>query len=82
MLYGSLFGTMFGATVAGSIYVSQTFKFRAPVYVGERFTARMTVASVKTAPHHMATCDTVIVKEDGSTACTGQAVVMLPPPLA
>lgn len=80
MLYGSLFGTIFGATVAGSVYVSQTFRFKQPVFVGEPFTARITVTAVKTAPHHLATCDTVIVKADGSVASSGQAVVLLPPP--
>lgn len=38
MLYSSLFGTIFGAAIPGSIYMSQSFKFRKPVYVGESHT--------------------------------------------
>jgi acyl dehydratase len=78
MLYGSLIGTIFGASVPGSIYVSQTFKFKKPVYVGEPVVARVEVVEVRAAPH-IATCATTVRKADGSIACEGQAVVLLPP---
>lgn len=42
MLYGGMFGTIFGQ-IDGSIYVSQSFKFRKPVYVGAEVTARLDI---------------------------------------
>lgn len=79
MLFGSLFGTIFGASVTGSIYASQSFKFQKPVFVDETITARITVTGVRQSPH-LATCETVILKADGSVACKGEAVVLLPAP--
>ena len=35
MLVASLFSTLFGRTVHGSVYVSQTLNFKRPVHVGE-----------------------------------------------
>jgi acyl dehydratase len=81
MLYGSMFGTIFGSCISGSVYCNQSFTFRKPVYIDERVTARIEVISVRTSPHHMATCKTAIIKADGIVACEGEATVMLPPPL-
>jgi acyl dehydratase len=79
MLFGGLFGTIFGVTVPGSIYVSQSFKFRKPVYVDEPIIARIEVVEVKRAPLHLATCRTTVRKaKDGVVALDGEAVVLLP----
>jgi len=48
MLTAGLFPTLFGATISGSVYVSQTLRFRRPVYVGDTVVARVTVRSVRT----------------------------------
>lgn len=80
MLYSSLFGTIFGASIPGAIYLSQTFKFKAPVYVGETISAKIEVTGVRTKPFHAATCSTKIVRENGEVCTEGEAVVMLPEP--
>ena len=42
MLVSSLFSTLFGRTVHGSVYVSQTFNFKRPVHVGKSKSSFMT----------------------------------------
>ena len=61
MLYSSLIGTIFGASVPGAVYVNQSFKFRRPVFVGDAVTARITVTGVKFSPRHLITCRSVVV---------------------
>lgn len=77
MLYGSMIGTLFGATIEGSIYVSQNFKFRKPIFVGEEVTARVDVLRIQTKPHFVH-CRTTISNEEGAVCMDGEAVVMLP----
>ena len=43
MLPAGLFGTVFAAAYPGSIYVAQSFAFRAPVFIGDDVLARCTV---------------------------------------
>ena len=77
MLAASLWGTLLGATVPGSIYVSQRVAFTAPVFVGEQITARLAVTALDTGGRR-AICATRIEKADGSVAAEGEAVVLLP----
>ena len=77
MLVASLWGTLLGATVPGSIYISQSVTFRAPVYVAEHITAQLAVTSLDKGGRR-AICATRIIKTDGSVAADGEAVVMLP----
>ncbi|RYG46002.1 hypothetical protein EON67_10025 [archaeon] len=79
MLFSSLFGTLFGATIPGAVYLSQSLAFKAPVYIDEQVTARIEVVSVRAKPH-IVTCSTRVLKADASIACEGEAVVLLPPP--
>jgi 3-hydroxybutyryl-CoA dehydratase len=92
MLTAGLFPTLFGATIAASVYVSQTLRFRRPVYVGDTVVARVTVRSVRTrgggggggggggARQQLATCDTVATLEAcGRVAVDGEAVCLMPP---
>lgn len=62
ILVSSLFSNLFGRSLPGSIYVSQTLQFRRPVHVGARVTARVEIKEVK--PHrtkgHILTCDTAV----------------------
>jgi 3-hydroxybutyryl-CoA dehydratase len=60
MLYGSLISTIFGAQIPGSVYVSQSFRFRRPVFVGDTVVARVEVTRVATAPQHLVTCRTTV----------------------
>lgn len=94
LLYASLIPTIFGATIVGSIYVSQTFKFKRPVYFDERVVARVEVVGVREAPvrggapgakQQFVTCSTVVRKGDGLTGdvcLEGEATVLLPPATA
>ena len=43
ILVSSLFSTLFGRRIKGSIYVSQSLEFKRPVYVGDRIKAHMEV---------------------------------------
>lgn len=47
MLSAGLIPTIFGAQIQGSLYVSQTLKFKRPVYVGDAVLARVTVRSTR-----------------------------------
>jgi 3-hydroxybutyryl-CoA dehydratase len=80
MLSAGLIGTIFGASIPGSIYVSQSLKFRKPVYVGDGVTARVEVLAVRAMPAaRLVTCATTVRRDsDGEVVVDGQAVVMLP----
>ncbi len=81
MLFGSMFGTIFGKSITGSVYLSQSFSFKKPVFVGEEITARVEVTAVRGKPH-IVTCRTTIHKAGGELAVEGEAAALLPPPLA
>ncbi len=50
MLVASMFGTVFGSLVAGTIYGHQMLKFTHPVFIGDTVTARVEVKRVKVSP--------------------------------
>jgi len=87
MLAAGLFPTLFGASIPASVYVSQTLRFRRPVFVGDAVVARVTVRDVRLragagggAPQQLVTCDTVATLEAcGRVAVDGEAVCLLPP---
>lgn len=47
MLVASLFSSIFASNLPGSIYLSQTLKFKGPVFIGEHVTATITVLSCR-----------------------------------
>jgi 3-hydroxybutyryl-CoA dehydratase len=60
----------------GTIYLSQTLEFRAPVFIGDTITAIVEVLSIKeTKP--ILTLRTDCVNQDGKTVVKGQAVVLI-----
>lgn len=87
ILVSSLFSTLFGRTVHGSIYVSQNLKFKRPVMVGSAVIARMEVVECKsTSKGAMLSCKTTVYLKDGDKAVSelkaaveGDAVVLVPP---
>jgi acyl dehydratase len=80
MLFGSLIGSVFGASVPGSIYMSQRFDFKRPVYMDEPLVARVEVVEVTHVPRHTARCSTTITSQvTGQLVLSGEAMVMLPP---
>lgn len=80
MLFSSLFGTIFGASIPGAIYLSQNLEFKKPVFVDETISAKIEVVAVREKPH-IVTCKTTVVKTDGTIAVQGEAAVLLPGPV-
>ena len=77
MLVGSLFSAIVGQRFPGSIYLSQTFDFRKPVYVGETVVATIEVQDVR-ASGRMLEFVTSCTNEQGELAITGAARALLP----
>jgi 3-hydroxybutyryl-CoA dehydratase len=78
MLGGSLISTVIGTRLPGegSIYLSQSFKFVAPVFPGDTVTAKATVKSIKEG-RPIVTLETVCTNQRGETVITGEAVVLV-----
>lgn len=60
----------------GSIYLSQTLKFLAPVYLGDTLTARLTVTKIRD-DKPIVTLETVCENQHGETIIKGEAVVLV-----
>jgi len=58
------------------VYLSQSMKFTAPVFIGDTVTATATVTRIR-EEKGIVTLDTVCTNQDGETLVTGEAVVML-----
>lgn len=68
----SLFSTLFGASMHGAVYVSQTLNFKRPVHVGSVVTARMHILQKEEKRSgYLITCSTVIELPDGMVAVQG-----------
>jgi len=59
----------------GTIYLSQSITFKAPVFLGDEITARATVLKYR-ADKHILTLRTECVNQDGVTVLEGQAVCL------
>ncbi|MBA3711738.1 MAG: MaoC family dehydratase [Pyrinomonadaceae bacterium] len=83
MLCGSLISAVIGEQLPGrgAVYLSQTFKFVAPVYPGDTITARVTVVKIR-VDKNILTLETVCEKQNGETVITGEAVVLVDEPQA
>ena len=83
MLGASLISAALGEKLPGrgTVYLSQTFKFVAPVYPGDTITARVTVLNVR-ADKNILTIETVCEKQPGEVVITGEAVVLVDEPQA
>ena len=63
-MVGSLFGTIFGVTFPGCIYLSQSFKFIGPIYLEEKVVALVRVTQKKTSKGNtIVFCSTTCYKE-------------------
>jgi 3-hydroxybutyryl-CoA dehydratase len=78
MLSASLVSTVLGTRLPGpgTIYLSQTLKFRAPVRIGDTVTATATVAALDAAKKR-ATLTTVCTVA-GKPVLEGEALVLVP----
>ena len=79
MLGASLISTVLAGELpgAGSVYLSQTLRFTAPVFLGDTVTARVTVKHVR-EDKPVVTLDTVCTNQRGERVVEGEAVVLLP----
>jgi acyl dehydratase len=60
------------------VYLSQTMKFTAPVFIGDTVTATGTVTHIR-EDKGIVTLETVCTNQDGETLVKGEAVVMILP---
>jgi 3-hydroxybutyryl-CoA dehydratase len=60
----------------GTVYLSQTLQFTAPVFPGDTLTVRLTVKHLR-EDKPIATLETVCVKQDGAVVIKGEAVGLL-----
>lgn len=80
MLASSLFGTLFGRTIAGAIYVSQNLNFKRPIPVGAEVIARMEIINMENRRKGtLVTCATTcrLAEGEGLIAIEGEAKVLL-----
>lgn len=85
--HGALSGALISAVLGmvmpgpGTIYLSQTLNFKAPVYIGEEITARLEVTAYR-ANKRITTLKTEVFNQEGKLVLDGEAVVIAPTPKA
>jgi 3-hydroxybutyryl-CoA dehydratase len=78
--HGMLAGTFISAVLGndlpgpGSIYLGQTLRFVAPVYIGDVLAVTVTVSAVR-ADKRIITLQTTCAKQDGTLVVTGEATI-------
>lgn len=81
--HGMLSAGLISATIAsrlpgpGSIYLTQTLRFTAPVRIGDTVTARVSVVEI-IASKRRVRLSTVCRNQDGLTVLDGEATVLVP----
>lgn len=78
MFAASLLSAVLGNDLPGkgSVYLSQTLQFLAPVYPGDTVTARVTVMHIR-EDKPVITLETVCENQSGDTLIRGEAVVLV-----
>jgi acyl dehydratase len=78
-LSGALISAVLGMTMPGpgTIYLSQTLNFKAPVYIGEEITAKLEVTAYR-ADKRITTLKTEVYNQDNKLVLEGEAVVIAP----
>ena len=79
MLGASLISTVLASELPGpgSVYLSQTLRFNAPVFLGDTVTARVTIKHVR-EDKPVVTLETVCTNQRGERVVEGEAVVLAP----
>lgn len=79
VLTAGLISTVLGTRLPGpgAIYLEQTLRFLAPVYLGDTITAEVEVIAWRT-DKRIITLQTTCRNQDGKDVLAGQAVLMLP----
>ncbi len=77
MLSASLISTTIGTKLPGpgTVYLSQTFKFVAPVYPGDTVTAQVSITKIR-EDKPIVTLETVCFNQHGEPVVRGEAVVL------
>jgi 3-hydroxybutyryl-CoA dehydratase len=81
--HGMLGASLISAVLAnelpgrGTVYLSQTLRFTAPVFLGDTVTARVVVKAVR-ADKPVVTLETVCTNQRGERVVEGEAVVLVP----
>jgi 3-hydroxybutyryl-CoA dehydratase len=81
IVHGMLTASLLSSVLAnklpgeGTVYLSQSLKFVAPVYLDDTVTARVTVSAIR-QDKPIATLETVCVNQRGEPLITGEAVVL------
>lgn len=80
MLSGAFVSAVLGyeLSVRKIVYLSQTLKFVAPVFIGDTVTTTGTVTKIR-EDKPVVTLETICTNQNGETLVTGEAVVMLLP---
>lgn len=60
------------------VYLSQTMRFTAPVFIGDTVTTTATVAKIR-EEKGIVTLETVCTNQNGETTLTGESIVMILP---
>jgi acyl dehydratase len=78
MLSGAFISAVLGyeLTERRIVYLSQSLKFVAPVFIGDTVTATGTVTNIR-EDKPIVTLETVCTNQNGETVVTGEAVVMV-----
>jgi len=78
MLSGAFISSILGweLSVRRIVYLSQTLKFTAPVFIGDTITATATVIKIR-EDKPIVTLETVCTNQDGDLVVTGEAAVMV-----
>lgn len=81
LLTASLFSTLLGMYLPGpgTVYLSQTFRFSAPVRPGDTVTAAVEVTGIR-EDKGLLTLATTCTNQDGQVVLSGEATVLAPPP--
>lgn len=83
LVHGMLTAGLVSATLAndlpgeGTVYMSQTLQFKAPVFIGDTITATVEVTAYR-PERGIATLATTCVNQDGTVVLQGEAVVLVP----
>jgi len=79
MLTAGLISAVLGTKLPGpgSIYLSQSITFRAPVFINDTITATVTVARIR-EDKPIVTLATVCKNQDGEVVLDGEAVLLVP----
>ena len=78
MLGASLISTVLGTKLPGpgTIYMSQSLSFKAPVYIGDTICATVEVKEL--LPKHQAVLNTMVKNQNDTIVIDGEALVKLP----